>query len=179
MSLINPVGNQVSQPFLSQEHASQQNVTPAVRVGAEGSVIYAPNSAEWVRNNPVAEAKEKEKARQKHIQEKVDQECETCQHRREDESEEVVSLKTSKYTAEQSVTAVFSHEAEHVYRDKAYADMNNKEVLYQRVALQTDICPECGKLYVSGGQASAVAESGTGQEQLEFAVTGNLLDIEA
>jgi len=180
--MVNPVGNQVSQPFVSQEHASQQNVTPTVRVGQEASAMYTPNSAEWVRTNPATEPKEKERIRQKHEQEQVDPDCETCRNRRYQDrsSDPGVSFQAPQHIPpEQSASAVLSHEAEHLSRDRAYAEMNSKEVLYQRIALQTDICSECGKIYVSGGQATTVMRGEPEQEQLEFAIAGNLLNTKA
>ena len=180
MSMINPVGNQVSQPFLSQDQTAQQNVSQNVRVGQEASANYAPNSAEWVRNNPVAQTKEKEKARAKLAQAK--EECQTCAGRRyQDGSNDMgVSFKTPQHISpEQSASAVAAHESEHVSRNRAQAEINNKEVVYQRVALQTDICPECGKVYVSGGTTTTVTRDNPQKEQYDFAVAGNLLDTRA
>ena len=81
MSMINPVGNQISQPWLAHEQTAQQNVSQNVRAGQESSVHYAPKSAEWVAMNPVKETKQKEKV----YDEKgypTKQECKTCAKRR-------------------------------------------------------------------------------------------------
>ena len=36
-------------------------------------------------------------------------------------------------------------------REQSQAKQENREVVSQSVTLYTDICPECGKVYVSGG----------------------------
>ena len=183
MSMINPVANQVSQPWLSQEQTAQQNVNQNVRVGQEASVSYAPNSAEWVRNNPATETKEKEKSRDKHGSAKNEQECQTCQHRRyqDGSNDSGVSFQTPQHISpESSGMVVAGHEAEHVFRNRIQAELENREMVYQRVALHTDICPECGRVYVSGGTTTSVSrEKGEESEQLAFAIPGGKLDTMA
>ncbi|MCQ2524410.1 MAG: hypothetical protein MJ123_08720 [Lachnospiraceae bacterium] len=80
-------------------------------------------------------------------------ECETCKHRKyKDGSNEMVSFKSAAHISPSSAGAqVRAHEQEHV--DNAYkkASMNNGKVVSAVVSLHTDICPECGKSYVSGG----------------------------
>ena len=36
-------------------------------------------------------------------------------------------------------------------REQAKAKREGREVVSQSVTLHTDICPECGKVYISGG----------------------------
>ena len=43
------------------------------------------------------------------------------------------------------------HEQEHVVREQAAAKREGREVVQQSVTLHNAICPECGKVYTSGG----------------------------
>ena len=45
---------------------------------------------------------------------------------------------------------------EHVYREQAKAQREDREVVSQSVTYHTAICPECGKAYVSGGTTRTV-----------------------
>ena len=48
------------------------------------------------------------------------------------------------------------HELEHVGRERAEAMREGREVVSQSVTYQTNICPECGDVYVSGGTTRTV-----------------------
>lgn len=52
---------------------------------------------------------------------------------------------------ELAASAVRGHEQEHVVREQAEARREGREVASQSVTYHTAICPECGKVYVSGG----------------------------
>ena len=88
-----------------------------------------------------------------------DSECKTCAKRKyQDGSDDPgVSFKTAAHISpEQAAAKVRSHEYEHVVREQSKADRENKEVVSQSVRLHTDICPECGRTYVSGGVTNTV-----------------------
>ncbi len=88
-----------------------------------------------------------------------DSECKTCAERKyQDGSDDPgVSFKTAAHISpEQAAAKVRSHEYEHVVREQSKADRENKEVVSQSVRLHTDICPECGRTYVSGGVTNTV-----------------------
>lgn len=80
-------------------------------------------------------------------------ECETCKHRKyQDGSDEMVSFKSASHISPASAGArVRAHEQEHVNNAFAKASQQNGKVISAVVSLHTDICPECGKSYVSGG----------------------------
>lgn len=81
-------------------------------------------------------------------------ECQTCKERKyQDESDDMgVSFQTPTNIApEQAASAVRGHEMEHVYREQAKAEREDRKVISQNVTIHTAICPECGKAYVSGG----------------------------
>lgn len=81
--------------------------------------------------------------------------CKTCQSRRyQDASNDPgVSFKSPTVVSPQEAPAlVRAHEGEHVRREQARAEGEDRRVVYQYVQLQTSICPECGRVYVSGGK---------------------------
>ena len=81
-------------------------------------------------------------------------ECQTCKDRKyQDGSDDPgVSFKTPTNVApELAASAVRGHEQEHVAREQAKARREGREVVSQSVTYHTAICPECGKVYVSGG----------------------------
>ena len=84
----------------------------------------------------------------------AESECQTCKERKyQDGSDDPgVSYKTPTNIApETAASAVRSHEQEHVSREQAKAQQEGREVVSQSVTIHTAICPECGRVYVSGG----------------------------
>lgn len=89
-------------------------------------------------------------------------ECQTCKNRKyQDGSDDPgVSFKSaSKVGPEGAAAAVRGHEYEHVYRNRAKAAREGKEVVYQSVRIKTAICPECGDSYVAGGETTTVTKT--------------------
>ena len=87
------------------------------------------------------------------------EECQTCKERKyQDESDDMgVSFQTATNIApEQVASAVRGHENEHVVREQAKAQREDRRVVSQSVTLHSDICPECGKVYISGGTTRTV-----------------------
>ena len=86
-------------------------------------------------------------------------ECQTCKERKyQDGSDDPgVSFKTpTNVDPDMAASAVRGHEMEHVYREQAKAQREDREVVSQSVTYHTAICPECGKAYVSGGTTRTV-----------------------
>lgn len=86
-------------------------------------------------------------------------ECQTCKRRRyQDGSDDPgVSFKTPQHISPDAApSAVRAHEMEHVYREQASAQREQREVVSQSVTIHTGICPECGRVYVSGGTTRTV-----------------------
>lgn len=81
-------------------------------------------------------------------------ECETCATRTyKDGSDENVSYKAPTHISPNAAgAAVRAHEQEHVANayQKA-AEHGNAQVINASVSIQTSVCPECGRSYVSGG----------------------------
>lgn len=96
-------------------------------------------------------------------------ECETCRERRytDGSDDPGVSFKTpTKVAPEQAASAVRGHEMEHVSREQAKAQREDRRVVSQTVTYHSGICPECGDVYVAGGTTRTVTK-GTSQEAEE------------
>ena len=91
-----------------------------------------------------------------------DAECQTCKERKyQDGSDDAgVSYQTPTHIApEQAASAVRGHEMEHVVRERAAAKREDRRVVSQSVTMHTSICPECGRVYVSGGTTRTTTAS--------------------
>ena len=91
----------------------------------------------------------------------MQEECDTCKNRKyQDGSDEMVSFKTPGNIApEESYAKVMGHEREHVANAIAEGSEENKELVSVSVSLKTDICPECGKAYISGGTTNTAMKT--------------------
>ena len=95
-------------------------------------------------------------------------ECQTCKNRKyQDGSDDPgVSFKTATNVApEQAAAAVRGHEQEHVVREQAKAQREDRRVVSQSVTIHTAICPECGDVYVSGGTTRTSTKANPTEEQ--------------
>lgn len=109
-------------------------------------------------------------------------ECQTCKNRKyKDGSNDLgVSFKTpARVSPERAAFAIRAHEAEHVSRTWAQAQKENKEVVSQSVSYHTDICPECGKVYMSGGTTRTTFRSKPETYSEEPVKKGEYLDLTA
>ena len=97
--------------------------------------------------------------------------CETCEERKyQDGSDDPgVSFKTPTNVApEMAASAVRGHEQEHVVREQAKAQREDRKVVSQTVTYHTGICPECGRVYVSGGTTRTVTAADNQPEQQDL-----------
>lgn len=88
--------------------------------------------------------------------------CETCENRKyqDGSTDPGVSFKTpGKINPDAAASVVRSHEMEHVFHEQAQASRDGREVVSQSVVLHTGICPECGRVYISGGTTRTVTRS--------------------
>ena len=95
--------------------------------------------------------------------------CQTCKNRRyaDDSDDPSVSYQTPQYISPgQSGAKVMAHEREHIVNEQAKAEREDRKVISQIVSLSTSICPECGKIYVSGGVTRTVTASDKKAEAL-------------
>lgn len=94
-------------------------------------------------------------------------ECKTCQNRRyvDGSGDPGVSFKTPTHISpEGSGAAVMAHEQEHVARESSKAQTEGRKVVSQSVRIYTDVCPECGKVYTSGGKTTTTTKSDNGTD---------------
>ncbi len=79
--------------------------------------------------------------------------CKTCKRRKyRDGSNEMVSFKSAAHISPESAAAqVRAHEQQHVSNAYKKAARSNARVMSASVSIQTAVCPECGRTYVSGG----------------------------
>ena len=97
-------------------------------------------------------------------------ECQTCKERKyQDGSDDAgVSFKSpTKIDPDQAPSAVRGHEMEHVYREQAKAQREDRKVVSQNVTYHTAICPECGRAYISGGTTRTVTAAESQAEDQE------------
>ena len=86
-------------------------------------------------------------------------ECQTCKNRKyvDVSNDPSVSFQTPTHISPDSaMSAVAAHEGEHVRNDQAKAAGEGRKVVSQSVSIHTSVCPECGRVYVSGGQTRIV-----------------------
>ena len=156
------------------EDAQPARLGPVVREGADPAEIavrmriqpYTDNAGG--QKSPEGNLKVGAEGAQAAIEEGK---CQTCEKRKyQDGSDDMgVSFQTpTRVAPEQAAAAVRGHENEHVVREQAKAQREDRRVVSQSVTLHTDICPECGKVYVSGGTTrtftAAERESQTEQQ---------------
>ena len=114
--------------------------------------------------DPLKAGQEESKSPQEVMEES---ECQTCKNRKyQDGSDDPgVSFKTATNVApELAAAAVRGHEQEHVVREQAKAQREDRKVVSQSVTIHTAICPECGDVYVSGGTTRTTTKANPAQE---------------
>lgn len=89
-----------------------------------------------------------------------DGECQTCKNRKyKDGSDENVSFKSAAHIAPEAArTMVAAHEAEHVSNAYTEAAQKDGKVINASVSLHTSVCPECGRVYVAGGETRTMVK---------------------
>jgi ribosomal protein L32 len=89
-------------------------------------------------------------------------ECQTCKNRKyqDDSNDGSVSFQAPTHISPGAASsAVASHEREHVSHEQAKAKQEDRRIVSQTVTLHTAICPECGRVYVSGGVTRTLTAS--------------------
>ena len=110
-------------------------------------------------------------------------ECETCARRtyQDGSDEQDVSFKTPSHISPSiAATVVLGHEHEHV--SNAYEKERNGEGEVKRVSvtLHNDICPECGRVYVSGGVThTEMTHGGEENSHAPDDLRGSIVDLDS
>lgn len=151
-----PVTPVTPAPAVNRDQPSAVTLTGAAaasnyREGADPVEMSVRGRIQYLSPDELDAEVEKSKSAQEVMEEG---ECQTCKERKyqDGSNDPGVSFKTPTNVApEQAAAAVRGHEQEHVVREQAKAQRENREVVSQSVTYHTAICPECGKVYVSGG----------------------------
>lgn len=141
---------------VSMNNMSYFPLVPGMPGGAGRSHMSDPLQKGRINeNDPLQKGRaDEDDAKQKgRIGRDPSEECQTCKNRKyQDGSNEMVSFKSAAHIAPQAAASVVrSHEQEHVSNAYAKAALENGRVIRASVTLKTEICPECGRSYVSGG----------------------------
>lgn len=110
------------------------------------------------------------------------EECQTCKNRKykDGSNDPGVSFKTATHLDPATASyAIRAHEGEHVAHAWADAAKNDKEIVSQSVTYHTDICPECGRTYMSGGTTRTVTRSAPETYEAEKVERGRFIDVKA
>ncbi len=151
---------QITNPYLYNAYTAYTN--PSVSASSQGQNTGAEEAASaampGVSSNPEEEGRviirnPGESTKKQAGKKSSPAECETCKNRKyQDGSDEDVSFKSpSHIDPNAAASRVRSHEQEHVSNAYKKAAENNGKVMSCNVSIRTDICPECGRTYVSGG----------------------------
>jgi hypothetical protein len=101
---------------------------------------------------------------------KPPEECQTCKNRKyvDSSNDPSVSFQAPAHIGPgQAASGVMAHEQEHVTHEQARAEKEGRKVVSQTVSLSVSACPECGRMYVSGGvtRTITVKEKSTDESQ--------------
>ncbi len=147
-----PVTPVTAAPSVSREQPSSVSLLDmARRKGADPVEMAVRGRIQYLTPEEVEQQVEQAKSAQEVMEEG---QCQTCKERKyqDGSNDPGVSFKTPTNIApEQAAAAVRGHEQEHVVREQAKAQRENREIVSQSVTYHTAICPECGKVYISGG----------------------------
>lgn len=160
-------------PVSDQEASQPIRLGPVLREGADPAEMAVrmrirPYEEAGAANAPEKALEGNQAAGVESAQEALEEgKCETCEKRKyQDGSDDMgVSFQTpTNIKPEQAASAVRGHEMEHVIREQAKADREGRKVVSQNVTMHTEICPECGKSYVSGGTTRTVTKAADSQQ---------------
>ena len=107
-------------------------------------------------------------------------ECQTCKQRtyQDGSNDPGVSFKSPGHISpESSGAVVMAHEQEHVGNEQANAKKDGGRVVSQSVRLFSAVCPECGKVYISGGETRTTTVSTPKSQTNNKSGLGNQVDI--
>gem|GEM_PF-1156569 len=98
---------------------------------------------------------------------KKPEQCKTCASRKymDRSNDGSVSFQTPTHISPNAAaSAVSAHEGEHVSHENAKAARSGGKVVSQTVMLHSSICPECGRMYISGGETKTVTKLDDSEE---------------
>ena len=159
-----PVTPVTAAPSVSREQPSSVSLLDmARRKGADPVEMAVRGRIQYLTPEEVEQAKSAQEVME-------EGQCQTCKERKyqDGSNDPGVSFKTPTNIApEQAASAVRGHEQEHVVREQAKAQRENREIVSQSVTYHTAICPECGKVYISGGTTRTSSRAVEDQPTME------------
>ncbi len=158
----------VAKQSAAQNTPLAQTQIPTLREGMDPAEFAVRSRIQYVDQEQDTQGVQTGKSAQEVMEEG---ECQTCKERKyQDGSDDPgVSFKTPTQIApEQAASAVRGHEQEHVVRERAKAQREDREVVSQSVTLHTAICPECGKAYISGGTTRTTTQGTNNNNMAEL-----------
>ena len=163
-----PVTPVTAAPSVSREQPSSVSLLDMTRrKGADPVEMAVRGRIQYLTPEEVEQQVEQAKSAQEVMEEG---QCQTCKERKyqDGSNDPGVSFKTPTNIApEQAASAVRGHEQEHVVREQAKAQRENREIVSQSVTYHTAICPECGKVYISGGTTRTSSRAVEDQPTME------------
>ena len=161
----NPIYNPAQERYFKAETQSQNRTGPGVVVdiSQEGWAAYARSKTQ--------EASESQRSNQIEFP----TECKTCAARKyvDVSDDPSVSFQSPTHISPgQAASSVAAHENEHVSNEQIKAEQEGREVISQTVSLKTSICPECGRVYVSGGETRTISRAKNQDEGIDLAAIG-------
>ncbi|MCL2319096.1 MAG: hypothetical protein FWC45_03345 [Treponema sp.] len=144
-----PALSHYSRPAPAQEAHRQAGPGVVVDISPEGWAAYARDKVK----SPDREGRTLAAA-------SVPYECKTCGSRtyKDVSDDPSVSFQTPTHISPgQAAASVASHESEHAANEQVKADREGREIISQTVTLKTSICPECKRVYVSGGATYTIS----------------------
>ncbi len=146
-------------------------------INKQGFVRTDIKAQNEIKNKNISGVQKKETEKTKKDK---DYQCKTCENRvYQDESGDTgVSFQSARHiSASNAAFAVNSHENEHYTRESAKAEEEGKVVLKNDVKIFFSKCPECGKIYASGGETNTIVASKKADPDNAFNTRGVNMDV--
>lgn len=147
---------------LSNNQSKNRNVQQNNNTQMENSLVYNANIKNNVENKTAAGVQKKDVTKAEKKEDEDIGSCKTCSERRyQDGSDDSgVSFQSpTRINPQQTAAMVRSHENEHYSREATKAKIEDKDVLVNNIRLHSAVCPDCGKIYVSGGETTTVTKT--------------------
>jgi hypothetical protein len=140
-----PAGGSINAPV----GGSASQITPVAQQSVSavqaGQIAYSGNEV----NSKKADSPSKEKQT---ISPAVDEKHKASPS---EKAKKIMGFKECQTCKRRKLTSPSTQETQHVSQNQSKTVQQGREAVYQSVQVMTGICPECGRVYVSGG-ASAV-----------------------
>lgn len=161
--MLNPIlSNTPAYRAAEKTNQSQGNQEAALSAAGNPAEAIAQGAIPGVQQTAESGTDNKNSSNEKNNKNNFDSyDCQTCKSRKytDGSNDPGVSFKTpTAVSPEKATAAVRSHEQEHVTREQAAAQREDRKVVSQSVTYHSAICPECGSVYTSGGTTRTVTK---------------------